>query len=80
MSMQMPDHLIQIIAKADELAVNELACVMDSASFRSELASFIEKEGAAEMNGAHADRFRTQSNLFKLARSEAKIELLVARF
>ncbi len=68
--MQMPNHLVQIVAEPYELSVIQASNVGMPFAGRSGLAIFIEKQRSSEMNRTHTERPGALTEIFILCRCE----------
>jgi hypothetical protein len=79
-AMEVADHLVQIVSEPDKLAVDELIEIAFPLVLYRRPPALIEEERAAEVDGAHADRFGAALDIFKLAWRQVEIQLLASRF
>jgi hypothetical protein len=77
--MEMADHLIQIAAKAYELAIKKAGQVVALVTFGADGMTGLKKKCAPKMNGTHADGLGASTNAFKLAVRETEIKLPAPR-
>ena len=76
--MQTANHLVQIISKAYELAVDEPLDLAGWLPCYFYFSLLIEQQYAAEMYRPHSDRFSAQLNAREFVDSETQIELLAS--
>ena len=79
-AMQVPDHLVQIITKPDQLCVNKAIDVALLIVLQRELAFPIKQKRTPEMNRTHPNGLGASLDALKLACSETEIELLTSWF
>jgi hypothetical protein len=78
-AMQVPHHLIQVVAEADELAIDHPIQVVSARLRRGFYGPVLVKQnGAPEVDRPHANRLGASLDALELRRREAEIELPIA--
>jgi hypothetical protein len=79
-AVQVPNHLVQVIAKPYQLPVDQPLDIAAGLAPDGNPAFLIEQQGAPEMNRPHADSLGAFAKAFEFIGGKAQVELLVTRF